>query len=68
MTAISYFARNCWVRTSVRQDIVMVKQPGLFSPNFKVTSAHVFTQSPQNVTVEPGIHGLACWYKFFMLP
>jgi len=51
---------------SVRQSFVMVKQPGLFSPNFGATSSHVFTQSPQNVAVEPGIHSLACWDKFFV--
>jgi len=44
----------------------MVKQPGLFSPKFGATSSHVFTQSPQNVAVEPGIHTLACWGKFFV--
>jgi hypothetical protein len=38
---------------SVRRDVVMVKQPGLFSPKFGATSSHVFTQSPQNLAVEP---------------
>jgi hypothetical protein len=33
---------------SVRRCVVMVKQPGLFSPKFGETSSHVFTQSPQN--------------------
>jgi hypothetical protein len=47
---------------------VMVKQSGLFSPNFGATSSHVFTQSAQNVAVEPGIHSLACRDKFFVLP
>jgi len=51
---------------SVRRGVVMVKQPGLFSPKFGATSSHVFTQSPQNVAVEPGIHSLACWDKFFV--
>jgi hypothetical protein len=27
-----------------------------------------FTRSPQNVAVEPGIHSLACWHKFLVLP
>jgi hypothetical protein len=40
---------------SVRRGVVMVKQPGLFSPKFGATSSQVFTQSPQNVAVEPGI-------------
>jgi hypothetical protein len=53
---------------SVRRDGVMVKQPGLFSPKFGVTSSHVFTQSPQNVAVEPGIHSSACWDQCFALP
>jgi hypothetical protein len=44
MTAILYFARNCWVRTSVREGVVMVKQAGLFLPEFGVTSSHVFTK------------------------
>ena len=51
---------------SVRRGVVMVKQPGLFSPKFGAKSSHVFTQSPQNVAVEPGIHSLACWDKFFV--
>jgi hypothetical protein len=28
----------------------------VFSQKFGATSSHVFTQSPQNVAVEPGIH------------
>jgi len=44
----------------------MVKRPGLFSPTFGATSSHVFTQSPQNVAVEPGIHSLACWDRCFV--
>ena len=51
---------------SVRWGVVMVKQPGLFSPKLGVISSHFFTQSPQNFAVEPGIHSLACWYKSFM--
>jgi len=51
---------------SVRQGFVMVKQPGLFLPQFGATFLHVFTQSPQNVAVEPRIHSLACWDKFFV--
>jgi hypothetical protein len=52
----------------VRWDVVIVKQAGLFSPKFGATSSHVFTQSPQNMTVEPGIHNLACWDRCFALP
>ena len=44
-----------------RRDVFMVKQPGLFPPKFGATSSHVFTQSPQNVSVEPGIHSSAGW-------
>jgi len=51
---------------SVRRCVVMVKQPGLFSPMLGTMSSHFFTQSPQNFAVEPGIHSLACWDKFFM--
>jgi len=51
---------------SVRRGVVMVKQPDLFSPKFGATSSHVFTQSPQNVAVEPGIHSSACWDKLFV--
>jgi len=51
---------------SVRQGVVMVKQPGLFSPKYGASSVHVFMQSPQNVAVEPKIHILACWDKFFV--
>jgi hypothetical protein len=53
---------------SVRRGVLIVKQPGLFSPKFGATSSHAFTQSPLNVAVEPGIHSLACWEKFFVLP
>ena len=51
---------------SLRRGVVMVKQPGLFSPKFGATSSHVFTQSPQNVAAEPEIHILAFWDKFFV--
>ena len=51
---------------SVRRCIVMVKQPGLFSPKLGTMSSHFFIQSPQNFAVEPGIHSLACWDRFFM--
>jgi hypothetical protein len=47
--------------------VVMVKQPGLFLPKLGVTSSHFFTQSLQNIAVEPEIHSLACWDKFFVL-
>jgi hypothetical protein len=40
---------------SVRRGVVVVKQPDMFSPKFGATSWHVFTQSPQNFAVEPGI-------------
>ena len=50
----------------MRQGVVTVKQPGLFSPKFGATSSHIFTRSPQNIAVEPGIHSLACWVKFFV--
>jgi hypothetical protein len=50
----------------VRWGIVIVKQPGPFLPKFGVTSSHVFTQSPQNIAVEPEIHSLACSDKFFV--
>ena len=50
----------------MRRVVVMVKQPCLLSPKFGATSSHVFTQSPQNVAVERGIHSLACWDKFFV--
>jgi hypothetical protein len=30
--------------------------------------SYVFTQSPQKVAVEPGIHSLACWERCFALP
>jgi hypothetical protein len=53
---------------SVRLGVVMVKQPCLFSPKFGTTSSHVFTRLPPNVAVEPGIHIIACWDKFFVLP
>jgi hypothetical protein len=52
---------------SVRRGVVMIKQPGLFSPKFGATSLHVFTQSPQNVTVDHGIHSLVCWDRCFSI-
>ena len=51
---------------SVRRGVVMVKQPGLFSPKFGAMSWDFFTQSPQNVAAEPRIHSLACCDKFFV--
>jgi len=51
---------------SVRRGVVMVKQLGLFSPKLGAMSSQVFTQSPQNFAVEPGIRNLACWDKFFV--
>ena len=51
---------------SVRRGVVMVKQPGLFLPKFGARPLHVFMQSPQNFAVEPRIHSLACWDKFFV--
>jgi hypothetical protein len=53
---------------SVRRWVVMVKQPGLFSLKVGATSSHVFTQSPQNIAVEPRIPSLACWNRCFALP
>ena len=46
--------------------VVLMKQPGLFSPKLGTMTSHFFTQSPQNFALEPGIHSLACWDKFFM--
>ena len=40
---------------SVRRGVVMVKQPGLFSPKLGAMSSHLFTQSLQNFALEPGI-------------
>jgi hypothetical protein len=51
---------------SVRRVVVMVKQTGLLLQQFGATSWHVYTQAPQNVAVEPTIHSLACWDKFFV--
>jgi hypothetical protein len=53
---------------SMRRGFVMANQPGLFSSKFGATSSHVFTQSPQNVVLKPGIHSLACWDRCFALP
>jgi len=50
----------------VKRGVVMVKQPGLFSPKFGATSLFIFTQSPQNVALEPGIHSLVCKDRFFV--
>jgi hypothetical protein len=53
---------------NVRRGVVMVKETGIFSPNFGSTSSHVFTHSPQNFTVELEIHSLICWARCFALP
>jgi hypothetical protein len=53
---------------SVRRGVVMVKQPGMFSQKLGAMSSHVFTQSLQNVAVEPGIHSLNCRDQCFALP
>jgi hypothetical protein len=53
----------------MRRGVVMVKAArSFFSPKFGTTCSHVFTYWPQNVTVEPGIHSLACWVRCFALP
>ena len=51
---------------SVRQGVVMMKQPGLLTPKLGAMSSHVFMQSQQNFALEPGINSLACWDKFFV--
>jgi hypothetical protein len=53
---------------SERRGVVMVKQPGLFSPKFGAASSHVLTQLQQNIAVEPGILSLACLDRCFALP
>jgi hypothetical protein len=62
---IAFFQKLLGEDGSVRRGVVMVKQPGLFSPKFGATSSHVFTQSPQNAAVEPRTHNSAFWDKFF---
>jgi hypothetical protein len=44
---------------SVRRGVVMVKLPGMISPNFGAKSSHVFTQSLQTFAEETEIHSLA---------
>jgi hypothetical protein len=69
MTAISYFARNCWVRTEVWEGALSWWSCQVRSRHSSgATSSHVSTQSSQNFPVEPGIHSLARWDKFFVLP
>jgi hypothetical protein len=34
--------------------------------NLAATSSPVFPQSPNNVSVEPGIHSSACWDKLLV--
>jgi hypothetical protein len=68
VTAILYFSGKLEEDGSVRRGVVMVNQPGLFSPKFGATRSHVFTQSPQNIAVEPRIHSLVCWDRCFALP
>jgi hypothetical protein len=49
---------------NVRRRVVMV-EAGLFSPKFGETSSQVFTQSPQNVAIEPGIQSFTCSDRCF---
>jgi hypothetical protein len=42
------------------------RRHGKLSPNFGAKSSHIFTQSPQNVTVVCGIDCLACQDEFFV--
>jgi len=53
---------------SVRRDVVMVKQPGLFSPKLGTMSLHFFTQSPQNFARWLAKHGSPTIYWCFALP
>ena len=67
MTAILFFARNCWVRTEVWDGALSWWSSQVCSrQSFGATSSHIFTQSPQNFTVEPRIHSLASWDKSFV--
>jgi hypothetical protein len=51
---------------SVRRCIVFVQQPDVLSPKVEAKSSHIFTQSPQNITVVCRIHCLACQDEFFV--
>jgi hypothetical protein len=53
------------VKGSVRRCIVVMQQPVLFSPKFEVKSLHIFTQSPENVTVVCEVYCLACQDELF---
>jgi hypothetical protein len=53
---------------SVRRGVFMVKQPDLFSPKSRGDVFARFHVVAAKVAVEPGIHSLACWDKFFVLP
>jgi hypothetical protein len=42
------------------------QQPALLTPEFGAKSSHIFTQSPQNVTVVCGIDCSTCQDEFFV--
>jgi hypothetical protein len=53
-------------KESVRWCVVMKQQSAPLSPKFMVKSLHIFTQSPQKITVECRINCLACQDEFFV--
>ena len=67
ITAILFFARNLWV-TTVVWDCALSwwSSQVCFHQILGTMSSFFVTQSPQKFAVEPGIHSLACWDKFFM--
>jgi hypothetical protein len=66
MTAILYFARNCWVKTELwdwalswlSNYVCLAKVRREVFTRFHAVAAKLCIR----------IHSLACWYKFFVLP
>jgi hypothetical protein len=61
------FSQNSLVTKEIaRRCVVEMQQAVLLSPKLLAKYSHIFTQSPQNVTVVCGIDCLACQDKFFV--
>jgi hypothetical protein len=65
-TVILFLVNIAGEKGSVRLCVVVMQQSVHLSPNFGAKCSHIFTQSPQNVTIVCGIDCLACQDKFFV--
>jgi hypothetical protein len=66
--AISFFARNCWVRTECVTGPCHVNAAWSVLTKIRGDVFARFHAIAAKVTVDPGIRSLACWNRCFALP